>query len=201
VPGVEPRPAADSGPSLTSRSLPGDGDLRDGGDLAETGGIVGEWSRWLTDQWRWDWFFTGTFGDPDEPARRLGHTSVGWTLSDRLYREWVAELEARSPLQSVYWFRAREPHKHRSSTHFHALIGGVGKLSRRDAWRLWFERNGRARIEPITTVGAVATYVSKYVLKAEGQYEFSPNVGLFKRTEAARDGNADIPFGWRGAGW
>lgn len=139
--------------------------------------VRSEWATWLSESWHWDWFFTGTFA----PREGTGtHTSVGWSLSDRLYREWVTlqdEKVATGP--GVYWVRAREPHQFRNASHFHALIGGVGNLSRREAWAEWFERNGQARIEPIRGSGAVALYVAKYINKTGGELVFSENAGLF----------------------
>jgi hypothetical protein len=111
----------------------------------------------------------------------VGHDLVGWRLSDERYREWVGNLEARTALGSVYWVRSRERNPYRRGCHFHGLVGGVGSLSRRDAWREWFERNGMARIEPIRSVdsrAAVVAYVSKYVLKEDGEMMFSDNAGL-----------------------
>jgi len=194
LPGRDALTATDSGPSLTSRSLPG-AQVGADGSATERGGLVQEWAQWLTDGWAWDWFFTGTFGDPDEPERLRGHTSVGWATSDRRFREWADGLDARLGRSgSAYWFRARELHKHRTTTHFHALVGGVGNLSRRQAWRDWFDRNGRARIEPINSRDAVSVYVAKYVLKDEGDYQFSPSAGLYRRKDAG-DGERNVGRG------
>lgn len=121
---------------------------------------------------------------------------MGYSLSDRRFREFVGQLEERSGVDQVYWLRAREPHQFSRSTHFHALIGGVGKLSRRDAFSEWFGRNGQARIVPVDrdfdsgeTVGsrlAVVRYVTKYVLKRDGEVAFSDNAGRWLgRADAA----------------
>lgn len=145
----------------------------------------GAWGRWLASGWDWDVFATLTFSDPKEQG---SHTSIGWALSDRLYREWVGRIEERTngTLDSgVYWARAREPHQMRRSTHFHALIGGVGNLRRTDMWEDWFRRNGQARIEPVATKGATY-YVAKYVNKTGGELVFSDNAAMYQ-TSAERE--------------
>jgi hypothetical protein len=80
----------------------------------------------------------------------------------------------------AYWLRAREPHQFRNATHFHALVGGVGTLSRRDAFQRWKDQNGMARIEPAANERIVA-YVTKYVLKQDGELKFSDNLERFRR--------------------
>lgn len=144
-------------------------------------GTLDAWGSWLADTWHWDWFHTGTFAPLDGETRKsVTHTAVGWDLSDRRFRQWVEQLQQLAG-QPVYWVRARERHQFNRSTHFHSLIGGVGNLSRRDAWREWFERNGQARIEPVRGADEVARYVSKYVVKEYGSVEFSENAGAMKR--------------------
>ena len=187
--GLVPALIADSDPSLTSRSLP-KRPPEDAGVGLGGRRIVDEWADWLTDQWTWDWFFTGTFRDFQSGT----HTAIGWGLSDRRYAAWFARLNARAGLGNAFWFRAREPHKDRSTTHFHALIGGVQNLRRSVAWEDWYRENGFARVEPITSRLDVARYVAKYVLKADGQLEFSADAGLFKRERERQHGNNDVPF-------
>jgi len=152
-----------------------------------------EWGEWLARAWDWEVFATLTFADPKD---RVGHTSVGWGLSDRLYREWTDRLQERLPLgDSLYWVRAREPHQMRNSTHFHALIGGVGNLSRRLMWEDWKARNGMARVEPVSTKGATF-YVAKYVNKTGGELTFSDNAGFHKKESdsgTGRHGHRGIP--------
>jgi hypothetical protein len=148
--------------------------------VAWKGAVRTAWAQWLTDGWSWDWFTTHTFAPP-----RAGglHTVVGWGQSDGRFREWVDGLAKDGA--EPYWFRAREPHQFSNATHFHALVGGVGNLSRRDAWRSWFERNGQARVDPIRSADDVALYVAKYVLKLDGSVDFSENAGRFTRGNTA----------------
>lgn len=155
------------------------------------------WGEWLADGWDWEWFATLTFADPKDQGT---HTSVGWALSDRLYREWIGRLDERVRMAGhpgAYWVRAREPHQLRRSTHFHALVGGVGNLSRRDAWSEWFGANGQARIEPVNTKGATY-YVAKYVNKAGGELIFSDNAGLHMKESSRNDSGygGDAPSEW-----
>lgn len=154
-----------------------------------TGGEVQEaWGDWIAGAWRWDWFFTGTFSDPKDQGTR---TTVGWSASDRYFREWVSDVEqtyhldpsgvdVRDTSTGLWWVRAREPHQVRDSTHFHALIGGVGNLRRDQAWRLWFERHGQCRIEPVRPGAGAALYVAKYINKAGGELVFSEDAGMWR---------------------
>lgn len=153
------------------------------------------WGEWLAEGWEWDWFSTHTFSDPKGEGT---HTSVGWSLSDRRFREWADSLAQKVGMgPEVYWVRAREPHKLRASTHFHALVGGVGKLRRDEAWGEWFRRNGQARIEPVNGLGA-GYYVSKYILKAGGEIVFSDNAGAYMKggPSSGRGFSGDLPPSW-----
>lgn len=163
--------------------------------------VTEAWAEWIAGAATWDWFFTGTFAPPGtkgaDPStgldreRARGHTAVGYSLSDRRFREFIGRLDERQPMAGAYWLRAREPHQLSRSTHFHALIGGVGKLSRREAFEDWFRTNGQARIVPVMrdfdtgeAVGsrlAVSRYVCKYVLKEHGELTFSDNAREFFR--------------------
>lgn len=145
-----------------------------------TADVLPAWGAWLSDHWSWDWFVTLTFAPLDGETRASStHSAVGWDLSDRRFREWVGGLAGQGT--DPYWVRARERHQFNRSTHFHALVGGVGNLSRRDAWGEWFGRNGQARIEPVRGAGEAALYVAKYVVKQYGSVEFSENLGDVKR--------------------
>jgi len=64
-------------------------------------------------------------------------------------------------------------------------MGGVGKLRRSDAFAEWFRAHGVARIVPIDGVrsrDAVALYVSKYVMKDQGEMVFSADLGAYGRS-------------------
>ena len=162
--------------------------------------VVGSWGQWLSDSWDWDWWVTLTY-DPRRPVGASGtHTAVGWSLSDRHYREWLHEVaqdaakrDGRPPLGNsespVYFIRGREPNPYRYGTHFHALVGGVATASRRAAWESWFGQHGMARIEPYDPRRGAGWYVSKYVVKQLGDIQPSDNLGAFRRPG---------PFQWEG---
>lgn len=147
-------------------------------DRESKGGVLAEWGGWLDRQWSWDWFVTATF-DPTKDTTGGTHSVVGWGLSAKYWDEWIAKLEVQAGFGAVHWFRGREPNPYRLGTHFHALVGGVGTLSRRDAWASWHDEHGMARILPYEPRMGAARYVAKYVAKELGDLTFSPNAGLF----------------------
>lgn len=56
--------------------------------------------------------------------------------------------------------------------HLHALLGGFAPhVSRRAAWRFWFDRYGRAQLLPYDPARGAAQYVSKYVSKELAHYD------------------------------
>lgn len=154
-------------------------------------GVVKEaWGSWLSDNWTWDWWATLTF---DQVTQAKGgrfvpgsanHTLVGWQRSSDCWDHWLSQItdgRELAGLPTPYWFRGREPNPNHRGTHFHALIGGVADLSRRDAWREWFESNGICRIEPYDVRRGAGWYVAKYVVKQLGDLTFSPNAGRHMR--------------------
>jgi hypothetical protein len=164
------------------------------------------WGRWLSDSWDWDWWVTLTFdpvsidsGGKFAPGSAT-HTSVGWQRSQRSWDAWLSRIEdkpAAGGLRSSFWFRGREPNPNRRGTHFHALVGGVAHLSRRDAWQSWFTDHGLARIEPYNPRRGAGFYVSKYVVKELGDLRFSENAGAFLKGGPSGNRVASIPGGWR----
>lgn len=168
-------------PSLNSRSLPAD---RSGWLTKRE--VQDSWGDWLSKSWRWDWWVTLTFDQRKLEQGSSTHTAVGWSQSDRFWREWlrdsVGDSESSDGLvPSVYWLRGREPNPYRYGTHFHALVGGVPTdTSRRLAWEAWFKRHGMARVEPYDPTKGAGFYVSKYVTKTLGDLTFSPNAGRFQ---------------------
>jgi hypothetical protein len=180
-------PPHTSAPSLTGRSVP-----------PTPQGVQEAWGEWIAGRWSWEWFATLTFA-PLGDSRQVVHDQVGWSAGDRHYREWIDSLEQTysvsgdrmRPVSStgLWWVRAREPHQFRNATHFHALIGGVGNLTRKEAWQLWYRKHGMARIEPIREiggpgiVGGVAFYVAKYINKTGGELVFSDNAHEYMREE------------------
>lgn len=173
--------------------------------------VKAAWGRWLTDSFDWDWWVTLTFdrmrtgdsdrlyGDRRDGQQRTGgkfapgsasHTLVGWQQSSASWDRWlstIADERARDGLREPFWFRGREANPNHRGTHFHALIGGVSDLSRRDAWRSWFEAQGVARIEPYDPRRGAGWYVAKYVVKELGDLSFSPNAGQYRKLETDSD--------------
>lgn len=155
--------------------------------------VKDQWGEWLSTDWTWDWWFTGTF---DPRKARMGsathvvrdvlggtHAAIGWQRSQDCWDDWLSTITdglGLDGLSTVYWFRGREPNPFRYGTHFHALIGGVRDANRRDAWRSWFDRNGNARIEPYDPLRGAGWYVAKYVAKELGELRFSDNAGQFR---------------------
>lgn len=147
-----------------------------------------EWGDWLSREWSWDLFVTLTHDNSEQALGRGTRTIVGWKASadrwDRFMDEAVTpRVKSKEGLVSPYWVRGREPNPWRKGTHFHALVGGVGDVSRRDLWQWWFQEQGfgLARILPYEPSKGAAHYLTKYVVKELGDVAFSPNLGLHRR--------------------
>lgn len=67
-------------------------------------------------------------------------------------------------LPQVSHFYAVEPNPSRDGHHVHALWTDP-LVQRKQVWREWFDRYGRARIDPCRGQMDVADYCSKYVTK------------------------------------
>jgi hypothetical protein len=59
--------------------------------------------------------------------------------------------------------RTRIANPGRDGYHAHALWCDCQSESRQHTWRIWFERYGRNRIEPVNRRDDVADYCAKYV--------------------------------------
>ncbi len=147
-----------------------------------------EWGDWLSREWSWDLFVTLTHDQSEQALGRGTRTVVGWKASaDRWDRFMdlavVPKVKAKEGLVSPYWVRGREPNPWRKGTHFHALIGGVGEINRRELWEWWFRDQGYglARILPYEPSKGAAHYLTKYVVKELGDVAFSSDLGLHRR--------------------
>lgn len=112
-----------------------------------------EWGKWLSSK-EWDYFLTITSREP-VPAHR------GESVLNAIGRT----LETHNP-ECV--FLCGE--KHLSlAMHFHGLYKSArGKLTYASAiWSHLFEVFGRSDVKPPRDKGAVAAYVSKYVVKGD----------------------------------
>jgi len=80
------------------------------------------------------------------------------------------------------WALGIEEHKS-GYLHAHALVWlppQIENMLRRDAWQLWYEKHGSARVKPPDVNQAVAAYVAKYVTK-DGMIILSPNYNRLSR--------------------
>jgi len=165
--------------------------------------LKAEWGTWLSRDWDWDWWVTLTYDAKKFRPGSPDHTAVGWARSDQDWSNWLGSVVASAvkddAMRPPYWFRGREPNPYRYGTHFHALVGGVAHLSRREAWAAWFNQHGHARIEPYDPQRGAGFYVAKYVTKELGDLQFSANAGLYAKryNENARAAAREQrPSGW-----
>ncbi|GAH96976.1 unnamed protein product, partial [marine sediment metagenome] len=104
--------------------------------------------------------------------------------SDRAWYSWFnglrvsAKAKGLTPSlygeQAPFYFRVTEL-QDRGTLHFHALIGGVGDI-RRLLFKDFWELNGFARVEAYDPARGAASYVAKYLNKADGHIRFSHNL-------------------------
>jgi hypothetical protein len=105
-------------------------------------------STWLND-FRWDWWFTGTFRKPMKAHVAKPH-----------FEEYLDTLDPSS-----YAFIALEKHYLGDGVHVHALTGNTGHLWRSGAWALWNNTYGRCRILPYVAGRGAGFYLTKYITK------------------------------------
>lgn len=102
------------------------------------------------------------------------HALAPWQVIAHLTFSWEASLDSarrcyekfmRQEMWGVSYFYALEQNPGRDGHHVHALWCDCLSKRRRDIWRRWFDRYGRARIEPVNNRNDVADYCAKYVTK------------------------------------
>ena len=119
------------------------------------------WGAWLTEQ-EWDAFITVTFRSPRKAAHALS------TLNG--IQRVIERTEHPDGL-----FLGTEPHLS-NSIHVHGLIRWMEQpyvtkqTLQRITWRNLFKAFGRSQVAVPRIIGGVAGYVSKYVLKYDGEY-------------------------------
>lgn len=97
-----------------------------------------------------------------------------WEVIAHLTFRWEAGLMSAAKaferfmgrdLDDVSYFYAVEQNPSRDGHHVHALWAHAVGVQRSRAWRKWFDRFGRARIEPVRSHEDVSNYCAKYVAK------------------------------------
>jgi hypothetical protein len=100
------------------------------------------------------------------PWQVISHMTFAWEASiwsaQRCYEKFM-----KKELWGVSYFYALEQNPSRDGYHVHALWCDCQSKSRREIWREWFHRYGRARIEPVNSRDDVADYCAKYVTKED----------------------------------
>lgn len=104
---------------------------------------------WLDSLARWEVFATLTFR----------WEASSWS-AQRAYEKFMARH-----CPDVSYFYALEENPSRDGHHVHAIWHGTLGLHRKKAWKSWFTRYGRARIEPVRGKESVQSYCAKYVCK------------------------------------
>lgn len=98
------------------------------------------------------------------PWEVIAHLTFSWECSMDSGRR-VFERFMERHLARVSYFYALEENPSRDGFHVHALWADAGSVFRKEVWAAWFERYGRARIEPVRRYEDVASYCAKYVTK------------------------------------
>jgi len=98
------------------------------------------------------------------PWQVISHLTFPWEASvwsaKRCYEKFMSK-----ELRGTEFFYSPEPNPNREGFHIHALWYCSKEIERRLAWSQWFQRYGRARIEPVRSNEDVTNYCSKYVVK------------------------------------
>lgn len=110
-----------------------------------------QYANWLSSE-KWDYFFTGTFGDGDytpNSARRAGQ---------RFFKKFPSR-------ELVILFI--ESGKLYGKVHLHGLLrfNFIDRPTAQTIWKRWFDKYGRAKVEIIESREAVSSYCCKYVTK------------------------------------
>lgn len=70
----------------------------------------------------------------------------------------------REELPHLSYFYAVEQNPSRDGNHVHALWADAKSVFRKEAWASWFQRHGRARIEPVRNQSDVSGYCAKHLV-------------------------------------
>lgn len=111
------------------------------------------------------------------------HLTFRWEVSlDAARRSYERFMRKQWP--RVSYFYAEEQNPSRDGYHIHALWA-ARDIYRKEAWAGWFNRFGRARIEPVRSKEDVTCYCAKYVTK-EGAW-WNVNVQTWHRSWLVND--------------
>jgi len=132
-----------------------------------------EFGAWLSVP-EWSWFTTHTFRAEYVSRKEADRHWYSWFNSLRI----AAKAKGLTPScygpAAPFYFRVAE-YQDRGTLHYHALIGGAGDIRRllfKDLWEL----SGFARVEAYDPNRGAASYVAKYLNKADGDIRFSHNL-------------------------
>ncbi|GAI49432.1 unnamed protein product [marine sediment metagenome] len=132
-----------------------------------------EFGAWLSVP-EWSWFTTHTFRAEYVSRKEADRSWYSWFNSLRV----AAKAKGLTPscfgAAAPFYFRVTE-YQDRGTLHYHALIGGAGDIRRllfKDLWEL----SGYARVEAYDPNRGAASYVAKYLNKADGDIRFSHNL-------------------------
>lgn len=102
-----------------------------------------------------------------------------WQYMSTLTFRWEASLASgircyerfmRKHLPHASYFYALEQNPSRDGFHVHALWADLPLLYRKEPWCAWFQRYGRALIEPVRKPQQAEDYVAKYCTKENSWY-------------------------------
>lgn len=102
------------------------------------------------------------------------HTLAPWEVMATFTFRWQSSLDSTRrifekfmarKLPQISYFYSVEGNPCRDGFHVHSLWGDSRGVFRKDVWADWFQRYGRARIEPVRSVRDSEDYASKYLCK------------------------------------
>lgn len=112
-----------------------------------------EWVNYLN-TFNWDWFATLTF--KNQPRTYTAKNEA---------KRWLNAIQ-RQEKRKIGYYMCMEFTK-QGTPHLHLLMGNLEGVRRDKYWKLWFEKNGRARILPFEKNKGVSYYLTKYIVKDE----------------------------------
>lgn len=122
------------------------------------------------DQRKWDAEQMANWVNWLAPWEIIAHLTFSWECSLDSGRRVFERFMVRH-LSRVSYFYALEQNPCRDGFHVHALWADAGSVFRKEAWSAWFQRYGRARIEPVRSYEDVSGYCAKYVTKERSWWD------------------------------